>query len=223
MGDEGKHAWIGTALRGLVATVGSVAATLALFLILPVMSTISSPPTKDLMVSGVDIANVPPPPPPPPEPEQEEEEPPEEPPKLEPEAKPLDLSQLELSLDPGMGSGAFADFAIDLGAGLETQDGDGLEQIFSLADLDQKPRVLFQRAPRYPQELRAAGRQGTVTLLFTVDTDGRVVDPKVQRSTDPAFEKPALEAVRQWRFEPGTRKGEAVPFRMRIPITFNAG
>ena len=223
MGDDGNNGWVGKAVRGGLATVGSVAATLALFLILPVMQTISSPPPKDLIVSGIDVANVPPPPPPPPEPEQKEEEPPEEPPKLEQEAQPLDLSQLELSLDPGLGSGAFADFAIDLGEALESQGEDGLDQIFSLADLDQKPRALFQRAPRYPQELRAAGRQGSVTVLFTVDTSGRVVDPKVQRSTDPAFEQPALDAVRQWRFEPGTRKGEAVPFRMRIPITFNAG
>ena len=29
----------------------------------------------------------------------------------------------------------------------------------------------------------------------------------------------ALEAVRQWRFEPGTRGGEKVQFKMGIPIT----
>lgn len=221
--DERKGSWIGSLLRGLGATAGAVLFTLAIFLVLPVMQTISKPPPTDMIVTGIDTTVLEPPPPPPEQPEPEEEPPPEEPPKLEPQAQPLDLSQLELSLDPGMGDGAFADFAINLGYALEESDDSNLDQIFSLADLDQKPRVLFQRPPRYPPELREQGRQGTVTLLFTVDTDGRVIDPKVERSTDPAFEKPALDAVRQWRFEPGERKGEKVPFRMRIPITFNAG
>jgi protein TonB len=61
-----------------------------------------------------------------------------------------------------------------------------------------------------------------VTVVFQVDTSGRVVDPRVAKSTDPAFDRAALEAVRQWRFEPGTRDGEPVQFKMKIPITFNA-
>ena len=30
----------------------------------------------------------------------------------------------------------------------------------------------------------------------------------------------ALKAVKQWKFEPGKRKGKPVQFRMRVPITF---
>jgi protein TonB len=29
-----------------------------------------------------------------------------------------------------------------------------------------------------------------------------------------------MKAVKQWKFEPGKRKGQAVRFRMRVPITF---
>jgi len=42
----------------------------------------------------------------------------------------------------------------------------------------------------------------------------------VQSSPDPVFERPALTAVKQWKFEPGKRGGQAVRFRMRVPITF---
>jgi len=45
----------------------------------------------------------------------------------------------------------------------------------------------------------------------------------VQNSTDPIFEGPALAAIKQWKFEPGKRKGEPVRFRMRVPITFPKG
>lgn len=207
------------------ASAGAIAAalTLAVFLVLPIMQRIGDPTRRDLMVRAVDVGHLPPPPPPPPEQEEPEEEPPEKPPELEPEAPPLDLSQLELALNPGMGDGLFGDFKVDLLQQLGgDQEGGDLERIFSIAELDQRPRVLFQRMPHYPPELRRKNRQGTVYIVFMVDTDGKVINPKVDKATDPAFERSALEAVSQWRFEPGTRNGEEVQFKMRVPITFNA-
>ena len=115
------------------------------------------------------------------------------------------------------------DFAVNLASQLGGDGGEEIDSIFSLADLDQRPRALFQPAPVYPQELRRAGRRGTVYLVFLVDARGRVSNPKVQKSTDPAFEQAALEGVKRWKFEPGTRKGKPVQFKMRVPITFNAG
>jgi protein TonB len=198
--------------------------TLAVFLFLPVMQTIGSRSSQDLIVTAVDIGNLPPPPPPPPDHVEEEEEPPPPPPKLAQEAAPLDLAQLELALNPGFGEGLHGDFTIDLAGRLSDAGGEEeMDRIFSLADLDQRPRVVVQRAPSYPPELRREKRQGTVTILFVVDARGRVVDPKVEKSTDPAFERAALEAVKHWRFEPGTRKGDKVSFKMRVPITFNPG
>jgi len=201
----------------------AVAVTGALFLILPVLQTISATRQADLEVQNIDVANLPPPPPPPPEEQLEEEQKaPEAPPELTESAPPLDLSQLEMALNPTVGEGAFGDFTVKLVNQLVEGGGTGLDEIFSLSDLDQKPRPIFQRPPTYPAELRKLKRQGTVYVLFTVDRQGRVADAKVDKSTDPAFERPAIEAVKQWKFEPGTRKGEPVQFRMRVPITFNA-
>jgi protein TonB len=73
--------------------MGAVGLTLMFFIVLPLMQTISKPPTDDLMLTTVDVGNVEPPPPPPaeeePEPEPEVEE---EPPELAEEAPPLDLT-----------------------------------------------------------------------------------------------------------------------------------
>lgn len=214
-------------LRNVVAGVAAAAFSLMLFLVLPFMQSIGKPPEKDLLVRDSDVADLPPPPSAPPESEPEEPEAQEQPPELvEQPQQPLDLSQLEIALNPGGGSGTFGDFTVDLGAQITNAAGagdGGIDEIFSMADLDQRPRVLFQAMPQYPPDLRKLNRQGTVHVVFTVDVSGRVVGPKVDKSSDPAFERPALEAVSQWRFEPGTRKGEKVPFRMRVPITFNAG
>ncbi len=211
-------------LQKATSIVAAVVSTIAIFLVLPMMQTISSPPGADTLIRDIAIVEPPPPEQPEIEEEPEQEEPPEPPPPTLNEAPPLDLSQLELALSDTVGDNSFGGFAPGLAEQLGGQQaGEDLDKIFSLADLDQRPRVIFQRLPQYPAELRKAGRQGTVYVVFSVDTKGRVSDPKVQRSTDPAFERPALDAVRQWRFEPGTRNGEKVSFRMRIPISFNAG
>jgi protein TonB len=77
--------------------------------------------------------------------------------------------------------------------------------------------------PRYPSELRKRKVQGTVEVVFLVDTDGRVMNPKVDKSTHEALNQPALDAVRQWKFEAGTKEGHKVRFKMKVPITFSAG
>lgn len=217
--------WLRYLQRALSVLVAG-AMTLSVFLILPLMQAIGGPPEHDLLVRPVDTGNLPPPPPPEIEEEPPEEPEPEEPPQLEEQAEPLELEQLELALNPLAGGELGGDFAVrllDRIGETEGEDGSGgaLDRIFSMAELDRRPRVIFQAVPGYPPELR--GRQATVYVVFMVDREGRVTALKVERSTDPAFERPALEAVRQWRFEPGTRKGEKVQFKMRVPITFNAG
>ncbi len=200
-----------------------VALTVTLFLLLPVLQDIGKQKVDtDIQLTSVDTVE--PPPPPPAAQEKKEEPPPEEapPPELTESAPPLDLSQLEMALNPGVGDGVGGDFAVKLtvagaegGGGMQASD-----DIFSLADLDQAPRVVFQPAPQYPPEMKKRKIQGTVYVLFIVDKDGRVTEPKVQKSDNPAFDNSALGAVKRWRFDPGKVGGEAVQFRMRVPITF---
>ncbi len=156
--------------------------------------------------------------------ETEKQPVPEKAPELKEAPAPLDLAQLELALNPSLGDGGGSDFlsrapAVLSGHAAAAADA-ATEQIFALADLDQAPRVVFQPAPEYPAALRKQKLDGTVHVLFMVDRTGRVDSPIVQKSTNPAFEAAALQAVKRWRFEPGKRNGEPVVFRMRVPITF---
>jgi protein TonB len=216
---------LGEVRHGLSVIMGAMALTLVFFIVLPLMQTISKPPAEDLYLQTVDVGNIEPPPPPPPEEEmQQDPEPEEAPPELVEEAPPLDLSQLELALNPGL-SGGWAeggDFAVKLNTVVSASKGDDLNAVFSMADLDQKPRVIYQPGPTLTRELRRKA-PGKVNIIFIVDERGRVVDPRIRSSTDPAFEKPAMSAVKRWKFEPGKRGGKAVRFRMLAPITFPEG
>jgi protein TonB len=143
----------------------------------------------------------------------------------------LSLSALSDALNPGGGSDASGFYTGGAGlasggriggTGLAGEAGD-MDSIFSIADLDQKPRAVFQTPPNYPVDLRRRKIEGSVQVLFVVDEDGKVVDPKIEKTSNPGFDAPALEAVRRWKFEPGTRNGQKVRFRMRIPVRFSAG
>jgi protein TonB len=75
--------------------------------------------------------------------------------------------------------------------------------------------------PEYPYELKRNGITGVVTLVFEVDEKGNVVDPKVQKSTNPGFEQPALEAIVKWKFKPGQKDGVPVKMKIGVPLQFN--
>ena len=205
-----------------VVALGAIGLTVAVFLVLPLLQAISEPPDLGAEPPPVDIAVLPTPDPP------EEEEEPEPEPEPEPEtlemdepAPMLDLAQMDLLLEPGFGEGGFGSgLLLDLKTGL---GGDGqADELFALADLDREPRVISQPGPILTGKLRSRG-PGRVYVVFIVDKDGRVKTPKAQSSTDPVFERPAVDAVKKWKFEPGERRGEPVSFRMRVPISFPKG
>ena len=83
------------------------------------------------------------------------------------------------------------------------------------------PRVTQQMPPEYPDEMRRSGLIGEVNLSFVVNPKGKVVNPVVIRSNNPAFDQPAIAALLRWRFEPATIDGRPVNARMSVPIIFS--
>jgi periplasmic protein TonB len=137
------------------------------------------------------------------------------------------LSAIEAALSgQGAGGGDFGGAANFASGGIIGGTGAGgganasLEQVFNAADIDQKPRAVYQSAPAYPSDMRGKKVEGVVTLIFVVESTGKVSDLKVESSSNPSFERPAIEAVRRWKFDPGLKAGQAVSCKMRIPIRF---
>ena len=214
--------FLGSMLHRAMVVLGAVSITLLLFFVLPLMQAITDrSDDDDSLIRDMTTANVPPPPPPiEEEPEKEEEEPEEEPPELEEEAPPkLDLLDLSSALH-ATGEGWGIDSAVKLNT-IAAAESEG-DSAYSLADLDQTPRALHQPYP-VPNAKTRKKSPGKVEIIFFVDEDGKVETPTVRRSDDPVFDKPALDAVKRWRFEPGKRGGKAVRFRMSVPITFSGG
>jgi RNA polymerase sigma factor (sigma-70 family) len=93
-------------------------------------------------------------------------------------------------------------------------------EIFDISKVDRTPAPKFQARPQYPAELRTAGIGGEAVLEFVVDAEGAVRNAKAVRSSHPAFETSAIEAVSKWTFAPGEKGGSKVNTRLQVPIVF---
>jgi protein TonB len=138
------------------------------------------------------------------------------------------LAEIEQALNGTGGGGDFSSGVSFNSGGTIGASGLGkafdkkMEEAFNADDIDQKPRLLFPTSPVYPNELRGKKLEGDVTVIFVVDETGKVNTPKAVKSNNPAFEKPALDAIKQWKFEPGLKGGKRVPCRMKISVRFPA-
>lgn len=77
-----------------------------------------------------------------------------------------------------------------------------------------KPAIM----PVYPEEARKGRVMGTVVLRLVIDENGTVVDATGLESPDPTLTVAAVEAVRQWRFRPATRR-DGSPVKVVYVVT----
>lgn len=73
----------------------------------------------------------------------------------------------------------------------------------------------------YPAEELSAQRSGSVTVVFTVQADGRAVDFRVLRSLTLACDAEALRLIRLVRWLPAERDGEAVASEQMVQVDFD--
>jgi protein TonB len=144
-----------------------------------------------------------------PEPPKQEElkapEPPQEEPK--PDLTP-DLFTPDLGTDFG-GLGGVGAVAINLGGA----DAGGMKNdfVFVSYELDQPPRPVVKTPPVYPLRARELGVEGVVQVKILVNADGSVGQVLIMDARPPnTFDREVLNAVPNWRFEPGVIGGKRV-------------
>src|SRR5262249_29081980 len=79
--------------------------------------------------------------------------------------------------------------------------------------------VRFVEAP-YPDSERERGENAAVLLTISINAEGKVVDATVERSAGEAFDAAAIEAVKQFEFEPARVDGNPVPVRIQYRYDF---
>jgi protein TonB len=90
----------------------------------------------------------------------------------------------------------------------------------AFAQTKEPPVPVRTVAPDYPDELRRDGVSGLVMVKCTIDVQGNVTDPEIEKSSNNAFEKPALAALKKWKFKPAKQDGAPIAIKVSIPIKF---
>ncbi len=70
---------------------------------------------------------------------------------------------------------------------------------------------LSKEAPDYPERALDKNIEGDCTLEYTVNTQGRVENPKVLDGCHPLFMRPSLTAANTFRYQPRIVEGKPVP------------
>lgn len=121
----------------------------------------------------------------------------------------------------GIGSGYGGGVGSGRGGGVGPGSGGGIGGgVYRIGGGVSQPIPIYRVEPEYTEEARKAKYQGTVVLYCVVDENGLVRNIRVMRSLGLGLDEKAIEAVRQWKFRPGTKDGRAVPVAASIEVTF---
>jgi protein TonB len=81
------------------------------------------------------------------------------------------------------------------------------------------PRKIRHVDPVYPAGARPVPAEGSVIVELHINEQGAVSDARILRSRPP-FDQAALDAVRQWRYQPLLLNGAPTPFVMTAVVVF---
>jgi TonB family protein len=83
----------------------------------------------------------------------------------------------------------------------------------------EQPRLISSVSPAYPPFAKSLRLQGDVTLDTLIDTSGRVTTMKLV-SGPVLLQQAAMDALRQWKYEPARLNSQPVPMHLSVTIRF---
>ena len=121
----------------------------------------------------------------------------------------------------GIGSGSGGGVGVGHGAGVGAGSGGGIGGgVFKVGGGISAPQPVLTPDPEYTEEARRAKTQGTCTLFLIVDAAGQPRDIRVVHGLGFGLDAKAIEAVKQWRFDPSLKDGKPVSVQISIEVEF---
>ena len=121
----------------------------------------------------------------------------------------------------GIGSGSGGGVGVGTGPGFGEGRGGGTGGgVFRVGGGVSAPKAIYSPDPEYSEEARKAKYQGTCVLWLIVGPDGRPRDIKVSRTLGLGLDEKAVEAVKNWRFEPAQKDGKPVSVQINVEVSF---
>jgi TonB family protein len=122
----------------------------------------------------------------------------------------------------GIGSGGGGGVGSGHGPGFGPGEGGGTGGgIFHVGGGVSPPRQIFAPEPEFSEEARKAKYQGVCTLGLIVGVDGRPTNIRVLGSLGMGLDEKAIEAVKNWKFEPAMKDGHPVRVEIAVEVDFH--
>jgi periplasmic protein TonB len=122
----------------------------------------------------------------------------------------------------GIGSGSGGGVGSGEGPGVGAGHGGGTGGgAFRVGGGVSAPKAIYAPDPEYSEEARKVKHMGTVVLWLVVGPDGRPRDIKVLRTLGLGLDEKAIEAVKNWRFEPAYKDGKPVSCMINVEVNFH--
>ncbi len=122
----------------------------------------------------------------------------------------------------GIGSGSGGGVGVGHGPGIGAGSGGGIGGgVYRVGGGISAPTAISSPDPQYTEEARRAKKQGICTLWLIVDSTGRPRDIRVVRGLGFGLDQKALEAVRNWRFQPALKDGRPVDVQISVEVEFH--
>jgi TonB family protein len=94
------------------------------------------------------------------------------------------------------------------------------QQIYHVGGDVTAPKLVYVPDPEYTEQARRAKYQGVCVISTVVDAQGNPTHVQVVRQLGMGLDNKAVEAVKQYKFEPGMRLGKPVAVGVKIEVNF---
>ena len=84
-----------------------------------------------------------------------------------------------------------------------------------------RPKLVHSVEPAFSTKSNEAFVEGTVTVSAIVNTHGILTEMQVLKGLSATQDRSALDALKEWRFEPGVKAGKPVNVRIKIQVDFH--
>lgn len=122
----------------------------------------------------------------------------------------------------GIGTGRGGGIGAGSGPGFGSGSGGNMgDEAYHIGGGVTAPTVSYKVEPEFSEEARRAKFQGIVVIFIVVDEHGNPQELKIIRPLGLGLDQKALEAVRQWRFNPGRKDGRPVAVQATIEVDFH--
>ncbi len=122
----------------------------------------------------------------------------------------------------GIGSGSGGGLGVGHGTGIGAGSGGGMGGgVYKVGGGISAPTATSAPDPDYTEEARRAKKQGTCVLWLIVDSSGHPRDIRVIRGLGFGLDAKALEAVKQWKFQPALKDGRPVDVQISVEVEFH--